>query len=161
MMATNSIRGTNGSGLGPQDVAATEFDRTLIMRFRGTLMQRLGGTPAAWAPVTLNANNGVVTVGGVVSSTVIKQRVIATLQTFPGVIRVIDQLSIDTNAGASAGANAGASVVPAAGANGAVTASARSPVITNRPVLTPTGRPIPTAPGGFTTISNTPPVTTP
>ena len=83
------------------------------------------------------------------------------LQTFPGVIRVIDQLSIDTNAGASAGANAGASVVPAAGANGAVTAGARSPVITNRPVLTPTGRPIPTAPGGFTTLSNTPPVTTP
>src|SRR5437899_625753 len=74
MHSTNSITGTNGSGLGPQDVALTEFDRTLIIRIRTTIIQRLGGTPAVWAPVSFNADNGIVTIAGVVPSLVLKQR---------------------------------------------------------------------------------------
>jgi len=162
MTSTNVVSSTNRAGLGPQDVAATEFDRNLIIRFRGTLMQRLGGTPAAWTPVTLNSANGVVTAGGVVSSMVIKQRLVATLQTFPGVVRVIDQVNVDTNLGVNTGASATTAGV-GLGVNGAATATPPPPMATNPTVLSPTGRPapIPVPRGGLTTLTNTPPVTTP
>jgi hypothetical protein len=140
LMATNAITGTNGSGIGRQDLALTEFDRKLIIRFRATLIQKLGGTAAAWAPVTLQSDNGVVTVGGAVPSIVIKQRVVATLNTFPGVVRVIDQLSVDTNMNAT---TPGVSVVP----NGPFPGSFSSGPSNNEAVLAPTGRPTtPTTP---------------
>src|SRR5207245_7333529 len=53
MNGTNSITGTNG--FGPQDIALTEFDRTLIIRMRTTIIHRLGGTPAAWSLVRFNS----------------------------------------------------------------------------------------------------------
>jgi len=153
MMATNTITGTNGSGLGPQDMALTEFDRNLIIRFRATLIQRLGGTPAAWTPVTFRSDNGVFTVGGVVSSIVLKQRVLATLQTFPGVVRVNDQLVVDTNVSVNSGAsavgtevNAGALGVNAGGSARVPAASATVPARFPTNALTPTGRPATGAP---------------
>src|ERR1041385_189050 len=148
MHGTNGISGTNG--LGPQDVAMTEFDRTLIIRIRTTIIQRLGGTPAAWAPVSFNADNGVVTVAGAVASVVIKQRIVTTVQGFPGVVRVIDQLAVDPNLGFTSDVNAG-------GTTGAA-------------VAFPPGRPLPptsrelSVPRTFnrsTTVSNAVPATTP
>jgi len=155
MANTNAASATNRSGLGPQDMAATEFDRMLIIRARATIIQRLGGTPAAWAPVTFNSDNGAVTVAGAVPSVVIKQRVIAMLQTFPGVVRVTDQLQVDVNLGANAGTTVGATpsgtLQPAA--PGALPGTR-----TNGAVLTPTGR----VPSGFRGIAtNSTPVTTP
>jgi hypothetical protein len=95
---TNGISGTNGSGLGPNDMAMTEFDRTLTIRIRQTIVARLGGTPSAWLSVGINADNGSVTLVGAVPSVILKQRIVTTVQSSPGVVRVIDQLTIDPNA---------------------------------------------------------------
>jgi hypothetical protein len=156
LMNTNGVSATNRFGLGPQDIAATEFDRRLIMRARATIIQRLGGTPAAWAPVTFNANNGAVTVAGAVPSVVIKQRVIAMLQTFPGVVSVNDQLQIN----ASMDANGNTTAVGAT-TTGNVQAGPTGgrPVTrtTNREALMPTGR----GASGTAGVTNSTPATTP
>jgi hypothetical protein len=67
---------------------------------------------------------------------------VATLQTFPGVVRVLDQLEVDANMGASA---PGASVVPNPGVPGEVPAGASS----NGAELSPTGRPVTPVPRAF------------
>jgi hypothetical protein len=131
--ATNGISGTNGSGIGPNDMASTEFDRTLTIRIRQTIVTRLGGTPSAWSSVAINADNGAVTLVGAVPSVMLKQRIVTTVQSSPGVVRVIDQLTVDPNVSFDTSPIAN-QVVPG-GPQGAASARANGN-------LSPTGQPL-------------------
>jgi len=160
--SSNTITATNGAAL---DSALTESDWALINRFRSNMIQRLAGTMPTWAPVTFNATNGIVTVGGSVPSPVTKQRLVATLQTFPGVVRVIDRVAIDPNMTANFAATRAATNTNANTSTNITAASASSRTVTSgnsTNALAPTARPGASVPRVFRdTPTNSTPLKSP
>jgi len=97
---TNSFGLTNGSQIVFQDIAITDFDRSLLIRIRQAIVTPSQGTGAPFNPASVGfqLNNGVVTAVGMVPTTGEKQRVLTVAQRVPGVVRVIDQMAVNPQA---------------------------------------------------------------
>ena len=124
--ATTSLLGT------PTDRAFSAGDQTLLTTIQQAAAFQLGVTTTSQMPVHFTVQNGVVGVTGKVRSAQEKQALISSIQRTPGIVRVVDNVSVVT---------ADNTLTPTT-SNGSVgnTASPANPGNTvNNGVLTPTG----------------------
>jgi len=91
LFETNSFFATNQNGLVFQDQAISQFDRTLLIRIRATVLPRLR-TTSPFAPVHFLLNQGAVTLVGFIISIEERQQVLTSVQAVPGVANVIDNM---------------------------------------------------------------------
>jgi hypothetical protein len=90
----------------PTDRAFSAGDQTLLTTVQQEAALQLGVTTMAQMPVHFTIENGVVGVSGQVSSFQEKQALIASVQRTPGIVSVVDNVSVVSNAGVS-GFNSG------------------------------------------------------
>jgi len=95
VFGTNAFGGTNQAGFNFQDQAASQFDRTLLIRIRAMVLPRLH-TTSPWSPVHFVLNNGAVTLVGFIISIEQRQQIMTTVQGVPGVASVVDNLQLVT-----------------------------------------------------------------
>lgn len=101
------------------DHAFSPSDRQLLFKVQRQASTQLGSTPAngLQSPVHFSIQNGIVAVTGQLSTQAQKQRLMAAVQNIPGVIRVVDDVTVSAT-------------TPRATVN---------PSLNNRPAPTPTG----------------------
>jgi hypothetical protein len=99
--STNFVSVTNRVGLGSNDMAATEFDRALVVQVRQRLYLKDPGTSASWSTVNLAARDGTMLVSGQVLDLAAKDSLIVVVRNTPGVVRVVDQVAVNPNAAAA------------------------------------------------------------
>jgi len=94
-------RGTSSLLGVPTDRAFSAADQTLLTTVQQEAALQLGVTTLAQMPVHFTIQNGVVGVSGRVSSFQEKQALIASIGRTPGIVRVVDNVSVVTTTGVS------------------------------------------------------------
>jgi hypothetical protein len=98
-----SFVSTNRTSAMFQDRAVNTADQALLVSVRQTVVARLQPL-GAWSPaVHFQVNSGIVTLVGVVTTIQISQQIEATVVQVPGVIRVVNDLRVASNAGFGGG----------------------------------------------------------
>jgi len=105
MFSTNFVSITNRTGLAPNDMAASEFDRVLIVEVRQRLYLKDPGTSGSWSTVGLASQGGNMLVSGQVAQLADKQNLIVLVRNTPGVIAVADHVLVNPALTNSASAN--------------------------------------------------------
>jgi osmotically-inducible protein OsmY len=91
----NSISLTNQNGIRIVDQAVTAADQTLLVDLRQAILPRLQ-VRGPWAPIAFQVREGVVTLLGTVQTFQIRQQVELLAAQTPGVVRVINQVVVDS-----------------------------------------------------------------
>jgi hypothetical protein len=94
----------------PTDRAFSAADQTLLTTVQQEAALQLGVTAMAQMPVHFTIQNGVVGVSGQVSSFQEKQALIASIQRTPGIVRVVDNVSVISTTGTRSGNVSGNSI---------------------------------------------------
>ncbi len=92
---SNSISLTNQNGIRIVDQAVTAADQTLLVDLRQAILPRLQ-VSGPWAPIAFQVREGVVTLLGTVQTFQIRQQVELLAVQTPGVVRVINQVVVDS-----------------------------------------------------------------
>lgn len=79
-----------------QDQAATAADQAVLAQVQQQVSNLRVVVPGggAWAPVSFNVVNGVVTMGGAVQSTAVQQQLESLIKSTPGVVAVVNQTTV-------------------------------------------------------------------
>ena len=102
--STNFVTITNRTGLAPSDLAATEFDRALIVQVRQRLYLKDPGISASWNTVALASQEGRILVSGQVAQLQDKDALLVLVRNTPGVVQVVDHVLLNPQATNSASA---------------------------------------------------------
>src|SRR5256885_2164321 len=81
--ATNFVSVTNRTGLAPNDMAASEFDRILIVQVRQRLYLKDPGTSGSWNMINFASQGGNMLVSGQVAQLADKENLIVVVRNTP------------------------------------------------------------------------------
>jgi osmotically-inducible protein OsmY len=93
IFGTNLATLTNQATATTQDQAFTAQDKTLLVQLRQTILPQLQAANSS-APVNFAVRQGVVTLTGTVPSAQVRQQIETLVTQTPGVVQVVDQLSV-------------------------------------------------------------------
>jgi hypothetical protein len=97
VFSTNFVSITNRVGLGANDLAATEFDRALIVNVRQRIFIKDPGISASWDTLNFAANGGTILVSGTMLNALDKNQLLVLTRNTPGVVGVIDHVLVTPN----------------------------------------------------------------